>query len=58
VNISDIAFSNPKPDTEDRFSVNVACTATTFRFLEQAPQEASGEAAKGKAPGTGKGKAK
>jgi type IV pilus assembly protein PilO len=56
VNIFDIAFSNPKPDTEDRFSVNVTCTATTFRFLEQALQEASGDAAQGKAPGKGKAK--
>lgn len=49
VNIADIAFSNPKPETEDSFSVNVTCTATTFRFLEQAMQEPSGGAAKGKA---------
>ncbi len=35
VNLSDIVFSNPKAMGEDRRQVNVSCTATTFRFLEQ-----------------------
>jgi len=39
VNLSDIAFSNPKAGGENRLQVNVSCTATTYRFLEQAKQE-------------------
>ena len=35
VNLSDIVFSSPKPAGDDRMQVNVSCTATTFRFLEQ-----------------------
>lgn len=49
VNLSNIAFSNPKPGVENQMTVNVSCTATTYRFLEQAKQEA---------PGPGKGTAK
>ena len=48
VNLSDITFSGPKPGGEDRMMVNVSCTATTYRFLEQAQPEA-GVAGKGKA---------
>jgi type IV pilus assembly protein PilO len=42
VNLSDIAFSNPKPSGEANMQVSVSCTATTYRFLEQAKQEAAG----------------
>ncbi len=48
VNLSDIAFSGPKPGGDDRMLVNISCTATTYRFLEQAQQEGGG-AGKGKA---------
>ncbi|MBI5577196.1 MAG: type 4a pilus biogenesis protein PilO [Deltaproteobacteria bacterium] len=48
VNLSEIVFSNPKPAGENHMSVSVSFTATTYRFLEQKPQEAS-EAGKGKA---------
>jgi len=44
VNLSDIVFSSPKGMGEDRMQVNVSCTATTFRFLEQA---AAGKGGKG-----------
>jgi type IV pilus assembly protein PilO len=49
VNLSNIAFSSPKPGGGNQMSVNVGCTATTYRFLEQAKPEA---------PGPGKGTAK
>ena len=49
VNLSDVVFSNPKPAGENQVLVNVAFTATTYRFLEQKPQET---------PGAGKGKSK
>jgi type IV pilus assembly protein PilO len=49
VNLSDVSFSNPKRTGETQVMVNVAFTATTYRFLEQ--KEAAGAAA-------GKGKAK
>lgn len=48
VNLSDITFSSPRPGGDNRMLVNVSCTATTYRFLEQA-QPAAGEAGKGKA---------
>ena len=48
VNISDITFANPRSGGENQMNVNVTCTATTYRFLEQAPQQAS-EAGKRKA---------
>lgn len=48
VNLSNIAFSGSKPGGENRMLVNVSCTATTYRFLEPAQQEAGG-AGKGKA---------
>ncbi|MBI5419630.1 MAG: type 4a pilus biogenesis protein PilO [Deltaproteobacteria bacterium] len=53
VNISDIGFAAPTRSGDDRVLVNVGCTATTYRFLEQAPQAAAGGSA-----GTGKGTAK
>ncbi len=37
VNLSDIAFSQPKRGADGQMQVNVTCQATTFRFLEQAP---------------------
>jgi len=37
VNLSDIAFSQPKRGGDGQMQVNVTCAATTFRFLEQAP---------------------
>lgn len=52
VNISDIGFDSPRQGGDERVLVNVSCTATTYRFLEQAPQPAAGAGA-----GTGKGKA-
>ncbi len=39
VNLSDIVFSQPKPSGENQMQVNVSCTATTFRFLEQKAAE-------------------
>src|SRR5512141_2025291 len=44
VNLSNIAFSSPKPSGDNLVQVTVNCTATTYRFLE--PQAAT-------APGTG-----
>jgi type IV pilus assembly protein PilO len=35
VNLSDIVFSKPRNLGDDKMEVNVNCTATTFRFLEQ-----------------------
>jgi type IV pilus assembly protein PilO len=55
VNVSDITFSQPKPGGEDRMKVNVSCTATTYRFLEQAKPEPAGP---GKGAAAGKGTAK
>jgi type IV pilus assembly protein PilO len=46
VNLSDIVFSQPKIMGDDRMEVNVSCTATTFRFLEQ---EGAGGGGKGSA---------
>lgn len=45
VNLSDIAFSQPKRAGDGRMLVQVTCAATTFRFLEQAPppQPAAGK---------------
>jgi type IV pilus assembly protein PilO len=48
VNLSDIAFSGAKSGGENRMLVNISCTATTYRFLEQV-QQAAGDAGKGKA---------
>lgn len=38
VNLSDIMFSQPKRGGDGLMQVGVTCAATTFRFLEQAPQ--------------------
>jgi len=35
VNLSDISFSSPKRSGDNVVTVNVKCTATTYRFLEQ-----------------------
>jgi type IV pilus assembly protein PilO len=51
VNLSDIVFSSPRLESDD-YLVNVSCTATTYRFLEEAMQAASADV-KGKAPGKG-----
>ncbi len=37
VNLSDIGMAQPKRQPDGRYLVTVNCTATTFRFLEQAP---------------------
>ncbi len=47
VNLSDIAFAQPKRGGDGAMQVSVTCIATTFRFLEQAP-------AAPPAPGKGK----
>lgn len=49
VNLSDMTFGSPKQGGENQVLVNIGCTATTYRFLEQAAQES---------PGAGKGKGK
>ncbi len=36
VNLSDLSFTQPKRGADGQMQVNVACQATTFRFLEQA----------------------
>lgn len=46
VNISDIGFSSPTRVDDTRYTVNVSCTATTYRFLEQAAK-AQAEGKKG-----------
>lgn len=56
VNIADIGLANPKPDGENRILVSIACTATTYRFLEQEKQEAPAASQKGKPAGKGKAK--
>jgi len=38
VNLSDIAFAQPKRRGDGVMQINVTCAATTFRFLEQAAQ--------------------
>jgi type IV pilus assembly protein PilO len=47
VNLSDISFSQPKLQAPDRMRVGVTCSATTYRFLEQAPPPKPAPAAKG-----------
>ncbi len=42
VNISNIDFSSPKLGGEGVVSVNVTCTATTYRFLELPPKAPEG----------------
>jgi hypothetical protein len=48
VNLSNIAFSAPKPSGDNLVLVTVSCTATTFRFLEQQETAAPGAGDKGK----------
>ena len=48
VNLSNIAFSAPKPSGDNLVLVTVSCTATTFRFLEQQETVAPGAGDKGK----------
>jgi type IV pilus assembly protein PilO len=47
VNLADIVFSPTKSGGAGGVMVNVSCTATTYRFLEQ---EAAGKGGKGSAP--------
>lgn len=42
VNVSDITFASPRRIDENRYGVNVSCTATTYRFLEQAAKAQAG----------------
>jgi type IV pilus assembly protein PilO len=53
VNISNIDFNSPKSHPDSSVTVNVTCTATTYRFVEELPKAA--EAPKN---GAEKGKAK
>lgn len=48
VNLSNITFSSPKPSGDNLVLVNVTCTATTYRFLEQQAAAAPGTGAQGK----------
>ncbi|MFA6149543.1 MAG: type 4a pilus biogenesis protein PilO [bacterium] len=48
VNLSNIAFSAPKPSGDNLVLVTVNCTATTYRFLDQQPAAAPKPADKGK----------
>ena len=50
VNLSNIAFSGPKPVGENLVLSNISCRATTYRFLEQPPAQSAGAGG----PGTGK----
>ncbi|MGE5248505.1 MAG: type 4a pilus biogenesis protein PilO, partial [Verrucomicrobiota bacterium] len=50
VNLSNISFASPKAAAEDRVVSTINCKATTYRFLEQPPQQA------GNTGGPGKGK--
>ena len=43
VNLTNIVFSKPKAAGDDRMMVDVSCTATTFRFLEQPGGEKAGK---------------
>jgi hypothetical protein len=48
VNLSNIAFSSPKPSGDNLVLVTVNCTATTYRFLEQQAAAAPGAGDEGK----------
>lgn len=51
VNLSNITFSAPKPSGDNLVLVNVNCTATTYRFIEQqAASAAPAAGGKGKKP--------
>lgn len=42
VNISDISFSSPKRIDESHYAVTTSCTATTYRFIEEAAKARTG----------------
>jgi type IV pilus assembly protein PilO len=46
VNLSNITFSSPKPSGDNLVLVTVNCTATTYRFLEQAAVAGAGDQGK------------
>ena len=48
VNLSNIAFSSPKPSGDNLVLVTVNCTATTYRFLDQQAAAAPGAGDQGK----------
>lgn len=48
VNLSNIAFSSPKPSGDNLVLVTVNCTATTYRFLDQPAAAAPGAGDQGK----------
>jgi Tfp pilus assembly protein PilO len=48
VNLSNIAFSSPKPSGDNLVLVTVSCTATTYRFLDQPVAAAPGAGDQGK----------
>ena len=48
VNLSNIAFSSPKPSGDNLVLVTINCTATTYRFLEQQAAAAPGAGDRGK----------
>jgi type IV pilus assembly protein PilO len=48
VNLSNIAFSSPKPSGDNLVLVTVNCTATTYRFLDQPAAAPSGAGDQGK----------
>jgi type IV pilus assembly protein PilO len=49
VNLSNIAFATPKAAGENRMVETITCTATTYRFLEQAAATEPAPGGKGKA---------
>lgn len=49
VNLSNIAFASPKAAGENRMTETISCTATTYRFLEQATAAVPSPGGKGKA---------
>lgn len=54
VNISNIDFTTPKVSPDGTVAVNVSCTATTYRFLEQAAKPAGTDNTSGSAKGKAK----
>ena len=48
VNLSNIAFTSPKPSGDNLVLVTVNCTATTYRFLDQQADAAPGAGEQGK----------
>src|SRR5512134_303502 len=49
VNLSNISFASPKGVAENRMVETINCTATTYRFLEQAAEAVPSPGGKGKA---------